>query len=369
MSSAGPALPTTADQDTLWTLEAWRGLAAWLVVYAHLNPLAGLDVPLLRFAYTGVDLFFVLSGFVFAPYFFGRRLQLGGFALRRLFRIYPAYLAALLLYVAMAAQAGQPLNYLWEHLVFAHLQSREMTFYYNPVFWSLPSEVEFYLALPLLALLAGGSAWRLGGLVLVALLARLALGHASDPETGDAVFIWMHHLPGMGVEFLFGVCAWKLSSRLTGWGPRLALLAAGIAGWIGLAALFAAQGDPGLNAGLLRGQISWLAALCYAAALVATAQPPQRVAPGLVTMALWAGRLSYGTYLLHIAAMRLVQPHAAALGPAGTTLAACTLTLGGAWLLYQLWENPWRRFGRALAKRFQSRRTQAPAAAQSPGGV
>jgi len=348
MSTAGPA--RSGDQ-TLWTIEAWRGVAAWMVVYAHFHALAGVDVPLLRFAYTGVDLFFVLSGFVFAPYLFGAPLDPAAFAVRRFFRIYPAYLLAVLLYFALKWQAGEPLKYVWQHLTFAHVQSREMTFYYNPAFWSLPAEVEYYLALPLLALFSRGGAVRFAALVAVALGLRLAIGHASDPDAENRAFIWLHHLPGMGLEFMLGACAWVLAKRLGATPVRLAVFGLGLAGWIALAALFAVQGDAGLNAGPLRGQISWLAALCFAAIVAATARPPAAAPPAAIRLALWAGRLSYGTYLLHIAALRIVQPRAETLGPTVATLLACALTLGGAWVLYTLWEDPWRRLGRAWSRR------------------
>lgn len=342
---------TQRGEETLWTIEAWRGAAAWLVVYAHFHVLAGVDLPLLRFAYTGVDLFFVLSGFVFAPYLFGRPLDPVAFAVRRFFRIYPAYLLALGVYLLLKWQAGEPLKYVWPHLSFGYLQSREMTFYYNPAFWSLPAEVEYYLLLPLLAAFATGRPARFAALVAVALALRLTIGHASDPVQENRAWIWLHHLPGMALEFLLGACAWKLAPRLRGAGVRLAVLAAGVAGWIGLAALFAALGDAGLNAGPLRGQISWLAALAYAAMVAATALPGTGTPAPVVWLALWAGRLSYGTYLLHIAALRVAEPHAATLGRGGATTLACALTLGGAWLMYRLWEDPWRRLGREWSRR------------------
>ena len=138
-------------QAVSWGVEAWRGAAAWLVVYAHYWSAAAWSPDFLRFAFTGVDLFFVLSGFVFAPYFFGKPLQARPFWIRRFFRIYPAYVLALLLYMGLRWSEGGALLYVWEHFTFMYLQSREMTFYYNPVFWSLPSEVAFYLVLPLLA--------------------------------------------------------------------------------------------------------------------------------------------------------------------------------------------------------------------------
>ena len=134
-----------------WVIEGWRGLAACMVVFAHYGVVPGASWAISRFTFTGVDLFFVLSGFVFAPYFFGQPVAWRGFAVKRFFRIYPAYFLALLGYFFLKYLSGQPLEFVWQHLTFAHLQSREMAFYYNPVFWSLPSEVAFYVALPLMA--------------------------------------------------------------------------------------------------------------------------------------------------------------------------------------------------------------------------
>jgi hypothetical protein len=39
----------TDDGKTVWSLEAWRGLAAWMVVYAHYRPFVSPDVSLLSF--------------------------------------------------------------------------------------------------------------------------------------------------------------------------------------------------------------------------------------------------------------------------------------------------------------------------------
>ena len=340
----------STDDATLWLVEAWRGLAAWMVVYSHYWSAAPGSPALLRFSFTGVDLFFVLSGFVFAPYLFGKPLATGAFGVRRFFRIYPAYFLALLIYFGMAWSDGRELAYWWQHLVFAYLQSREMAFYYNPVFWSLPSEVEFYLLLPVLAWLCRVRAGNFVALTLAALLLRAVIGYASDMQAQNSAYIWMYHLPGMLLEFLLGACAWWLSQRGLRGGVRAALLLGGLALWLALATAFAAFGDAGINASLARGQMSWLAALAFAAMVAAASGGNWQQAPApLVQVALWAGRLSYGSYLFHIAALRLLQPHAAALGGVDVSLAAAALTLLAAWLAYKLWENPWRRFGRRLA--------------------
>lgn len=346
--------PRTPGASTVWTIEGWRGLAAWLVVGAHFQLLAGLETPLLQFAFTGVDLFFVLSGCVFAPYFLGRPLAWRSFAVRRFFRIYPAYAAALILYVALkwqqAGSGAEALKYVPEHLWMGHLQSREMAFFYNPAFWSLPPEVEFYMGVALLAASVSRLAWGWLGLLALALLVRGALGLASDPVAQNAAYIYMHHLPGMLVEFMLGVGAWWLGERLVGGWVKVALLGLGVLGWIGLALVFAALGDSGLQSLGLHGQVGWLAALCFAAMVAATLQPPSWAPGSLVALSLWAGRLSYGAYLLHSAALAVVAPHAAALGRAGATAAAVGLTLAGASCLFYFLEDPLRRWGRSLAK-------------------
>ena len=347
MSSSGPR----TDDATVWPVEAWRGLAAWMVVYSHYWTGADSSWPLLRFTFTGVDLFFVLSGFVFAPYLFGRPLAAGAFAVRRFFRIYPAYFLALLIYFGLAWSDGRALAYWWQHLVFAYLQSREMAFYYNPVFWSLPSEVEFYLLLPLLAWFCRARARNFAVLALAALLMRACIGYASDAQAENSAYIWMHHLPGMLLEFLLGACAWWLSQRGLRGHVRALLLLGGLALWLTLAAGFAKFGDAGINTSLARGQMSWLAALAFAAMVTASMGNWQGAPAPLVEASVWAGRLSYGSYLFHIAALRLLQPYASALGQQGVPLAAALLTLLAAWLAYTLWENPWRKFGRALAAR------------------
>ena len=354
----------TAAHEGRLGVEAWRGVAAWLVVFTHLGPVGGMDWPLLRFAFTGVDLFFVLSGFVFAPYLWGKPLSAPAFALRRFFRIYPAYLLALGVYVALKLQAGHAPLYLWEHLTFTQVQSREMAFYYNPPFWSLPAEVEFYLLLPLLVWAL--AKWRAGWAVLAAaaLLMRLALGWSGDSAGQNLPWLLTYHLPGLWLEFLLGSLAWRVCERGLAWSARLALGMAGVAGWLLLASLFARLGDAGLDATPLKGQVSWLAALCFACMVTATLgraggadrKGPEHSGswPVARALALWVGRLSYGTYLFHLAALQLLQPFAAKLSatfPLGLAGAASLLTVAMAWVCYRFWEEPCRRWGRAQAAR------------------
>jgi peptidoglycan/LPS O-acetylase OafA/YrhL len=371
--SAGlsPALRAGSGDEGNWVIEAWRGIAAWMVVYAHYWAFSGSDWPALRLAHTGVDLFFVVSGFVFAPYLAGLPLQIVPFVVRRFFRIYPAYLLALAVYVAMKAASGQELRYLWEHLSFLHVQSREMAFYYNPPFWSLPAEVEFYLAVALVAPIMAwvarchGARGVTGGLVLLGLAAacgRWALGQASEPADENLAALALHHLPGVLVEFMLGVAAWHLSRQRLSRSMRLGIFTLGFGLWWTLAVWFGQVGDGGVHESWARGLMGMLAAGCFAMVVAATAGHGHQADVGArlhVHWAVWAGKLSYGVYLFHIAALRAAEWAAPATGwgPEGVRWVAVVLTLLVAWLVYCCWENPCRLWGRRWASALERKRS------------
>ena len=352
-------MSNTQGHETNLGVEAWRGLAAWMVVYVHFWGFSGHDWQPLRFAHTGVDLFFVLSGFVFAPYLWGQKLSLKAFALRRFFRIYPAYFLALAVYVALKVQAGHAPLYLWEHLTFLQVQSREMAFYYNPPFWSLPAELEFYMALPALAWGLQRARWAWAGLFLGAVALRMVLGYAGDQASQNAAYILNFHLPGIGVEFLLGALAWRTAQIPLHKGWRALLVLAGLTAWWALAVLFGQLGDEGVNGMALKGQMGALAGLCFALMVAGTlgistlaVHPPMALDRWWRSAALSAGRLSYGVYLFHMAALQWVLPWREVLAvyfPLGHQGLAVLVTLLLAGLCHWLWEEPWRQFGRKKA--------------------
>ena len=147
-----PAPTRLAGLDTL------RVIAILGVVGRH-YPHTGAPVwfdTLTRFGWTGVDLFFVLSGFLIGrqllePVAVGERPQLRSFYLRRLFRILPSYWAVLALYALVpAVRDGEPMGPLWKFLTF----TQNIGFDGGPFghSWSLCVEEHFYLVLPLLVL-------------------------------------------------------------------------------------------------------------------------------------------------------------------------------------------------------------------------
>ena len=356
-ATAGSGRREAARPEANWTIEGLRCVAALLVVAAHYGSGLGNERGLSGYGFTGVDLFFVLSGFVFAPYFFGRPLAPLPHYSRRLFRIYPLYLAALAFYAGLKAWQGLPLQYLASHvLLLQTLHDTQTAFYYNPAFWSLPPEMEFYLFLPLLVRAATSPRrrWMLG---LLALFVHLVVAWTlpDQPQSGIPLVL-SAHLPGRGVEFALGILSWCLAHHPWTAGARLGILAGAMLAWWGLGALWVVLGETGVWASpLLRGNVSLDAALCFAAMVAVCAQGWQTPPTGLRQLAFWGGNLSYGTYLFHNAMPPLLQHLLPSLQ--GVLLYGCSLvaTLMLALGLHRILEAPARRYGRHLGERLAAR--------------
>lgn len=340
-----------------FAVEAWRGVASLMVLWSHWGPPLGWPMGPMSFAFTGVDLFFVLSGFVFAPTVMAGRLPaLAPYALRRFARIYPAYLAALALYVLLAWHAGRPLLYLPEHLLMAHMQSREVTFYYNPVFWSLPAEVAFYGLVPVLAVwLSHNTQRRWTALFAVALASRLLMVPLADGTTQNLAYVGLHHLPGLLIEFLMGIWAWQRSRQPLKAAHAGALALAALLGWLVLAGLFHQLQQWSGGYDWRHGQIGLAAAACFALALRASlSAPPPRTDRWGERCVQWGGKLSYTVYLLHIAWLQPAQWLVREWGSAAGSAAALAALGFSCWLLHCLIEEPARTWARAWANRMQA---------------
>jgi peptidoglycan/LPS O-acetylase OafA/YrhL len=142
-------------------LDLMRGLAILWVMPFHLR-FANLPHALngvARTGWMGVDLFFVLSGYLIGsqllrPYLSGSQPSFGGFYLRRAFRVLPAFLAVLLLYLLVPPFREAPrLSPVWQFLTFT--ENLRIDYLHDQAFshvWSLCVEEHFYLVLPLLVL-------------------------------------------------------------------------------------------------------------------------------------------------------------------------------------------------------------------------
>ena len=140
-------------------LDLLRALAIVVVVVYH-AALFGFKLPgrVDRFGWIGVDLFFVLSGYLIGGQLLAslardQRIKLGRFFTRRALRIMPAYFVVLAIYFLLPAwreypEMSQPL---WKFL----LSVQNIALHGGTAFshaWSLAVEDQFYVALPFLLL-------------------------------------------------------------------------------------------------------------------------------------------------------------------------------------------------------------------------
>ena len=177
-----PRSPKTASEPTvLLSIQALRALAAIAVVAYHALQWTdgGFDV-----GRGGVDVFFIISGFVMWHVTAGRNVAPGAFIWRRFTRVAPPYWLATLgvLVIALVWPGFLPeVRPGWAHLALSlafipHLDPRGLPFPTLPPGWSLDYEAMFYLTFA--AALAGPRAWR-GRIAVSALTAVTVVGFLS----------------------------------------------------------------------------------------------------------------------------------------------------------------------------------------------
>lgn len=247
------------------SIQALRGLAALLVVFYHAQALqfqaglavggTGLSATTGAFAngYAGVDLFFVISGFVMV---WVTRNSPGGpsgtaeFLFARITRIYPLWWAAALLAAlyyglvhtpgpgAAAWQAELQAGQGWEHLVKSFLLIPQTHFPVLGIGWTLIHEMYFYAVFALFVLLR--RAWLPVFLLVWAglVITVSALGHGHH-EPRSYLALAVHPLT---LEFILGAFAALLLN--TGRSFRPGLLASLAVVWLVAALALMPQPDP-----------------------------------------------------------------------------------------------------------------------------
>ncbi len=138
-------------------LDLLRSIAIVWVMLFHTRNLHLPFRQIARFGWMGVDLFFVLSGYLIGsqllkPYAEGRSLSTIRFYVRRAFRILPVYFVVIMLYFTVPQFREAPqISPLWEFLTFT--ENFRIDYFTTQAFshvWSLCVEEHFYLLLPLL---------------------------------------------------------------------------------------------------------------------------------------------------------------------------------------------------------------------------
>jgi peptidoglycan/LPS O-acetylase OafA/YrhL len=272
-------------------------------------------VPGIRGGYIGVDVFFVISGFLITRRSQERWGALRGMAVGDFYRLRISRIAPLLLLVVAVLSLfdllGVPkyvINKPDQSLIGAigsalglYLNRYEATHGYLPggwdVIWSLSIEEVFYLAFPIACRLLG----RARALAPAVTLLALSLPVTRATLSAGTNEIWMEkaYLPGMSA-IAVGVLAALAVRRFPLSRPRLALMMSGM-GWIGLCAvLFAGNWVWKL---VHHGYGLVLAASAAAIVVAAHWQETHSAGPPPLRGLNWlrsCGRLSYEIYLSHM---------------------------------------------------------------------
>lgn len=207
-----------------------RGFAAISVLVYHVIelyqwhsfPREGLLVWF-RVGWIGVDLFFVISGFVIALSAFSGLEKSGynfrkDFILRRLYRIVPLHyltMAVFLIFVMPSFMFENLFNNLGSHLIFIHNLFPKLHGGINGVNWSLGTEMQFYLLIMIIApWLKVANFWKILIIFLsISWLWRYGVTIFVPPsqELGTFTqFVAATQLPGMLDEFLVGILLARL---------------------------------------------------------------------------------------------------------------------------------------------------------------
>ncbi|WP_439656140.1 acyltransferase family protein [Lentzea sp. HUAS TT2] len=319
-------------------LDGVRAIAALMVVFFHYGG------PGVLQGWLGVQIFFVLSGFLITTLLLREQARTGRISLRefyrrRAFRILPVYFVVLFVTAAGLLVAGQfwqnPLGrdfplYLTFLNEFGHGGAYGQS-------WSLGVEQKFYLVWPLLAF-ALLPRWR--PMVTVGLMA-LALAVVPFTVSSDPKGWSVHYF-----TVLVG-CALALLMHN---GRGFALIRLFMTPWVILLFLGVHLSVP-LISGALDGRIPGFVSVVPIYAVATGLALPSLLAPGRVQRLLsarpmvWLGERSYSIYLVQALA------HSAVLlsGASGLVMAALTtlVAIGIADLTYRFVELPMIRRGRS----------------------
>jgi peptidoglycan/LPS O-acetylase OafA/YrhL len=295
-------------------LDGLRAVSIFLVLGWHQMGVVSNSIASVFSGWFGVDIFFVLSGFLITSLLVQERERFGSFNLknfymRRVVRLMPAFYAFLLACVLLRVIT-------WRSALFtaAHLTSWDWAFGWNLQtvchMWSLAVEEQFYLVWPLLLRFTGRRALR------VALCAV------------PAVWLWRNYLIWHGCEWqrIYGAFDSRLDCPMVGCIAALMWSDPGIRQRIRIG--LSGKWVPLLVLAALAGSMQSLGAPAEAVAsklyvLWNIRQPMCSILAGTLILALlvhpkdlivrvlstptlvWFGKLSYSMYLWHLAAYSL----------------------------------------------------------------
>ena len=346
-------------------IQAMRALAVILVVLYHA------DIPGVHAGFLGVDVFFVVSGFVITNVLLRERASKGstsipGFYARRIRRILPAATVVLIGTVfatyhwlsfisgAMNAEDAKYVAAFVGNFHFASLGTQYFTATQPPStlqqYWSLAVEEQFYVVWPLLFLALTWSRWRISPVARLAFALSLVIAASLSwciIETRQNE-VWAFFSPLTHAwELALGALLAVLGPKLRGRAPNIGLsITAG--GFVMIL----------LSTWLFSSQTLWpgtaiIAPVLGAAMMIAggTLRGPGS-AGNLMKFApvQWLGNISYSLYLVHWPIIAIATQYAIKPLPLRSEWELVALSIAVAAVLYYAVENPIRR-SRWLANR------------------
>jgi len=381
--------PATAPREKLHGLNHLRALAIILVFFFHYGIVTGGQPawlpPVAAFGWIGVDLFFVLSGFLIASQLFiqireASPISWTQFFVKRGFRILPAFWCTLALYFCFPLfREKEALPPLWKFLSFTQnfgLDLKQFGSFSHA--WSLCVEEHFYLLLPAtLFILQKKSAlkyacWLLPGFFIIGFAARLYcyealyLPHASQANAG---FYWYQLIYYLTYNRLDGLLAGVSIAALYVFRPnsfqRLAkygnlLLLTGLL--LLTAAYFLCRQQQTMAASVFGFPLIAVSFGFIVAGAVSSSSLLYKWQSAFTTK---LATLSYGMYLTHKAIIHLTHqlPAAWITNEQIMLLLSMVTSFVAAWLLYSFVEKPFMQYRyRLLVKS-----TASPARSKLPG--
>ncbi|MDY7536866.1 acyltransferase [Undibacterium sp. RTI2.2] len=379
----------TSSSSRINGLDTLRAIAILLVFMYHYMVFVSHEASfgsLSQIGWAGVDLFFVLSGYLIGNQIFsamqsGHSFSLKMFYIRRALRTLPNFYVILAVYLLFPlAVGGNPVTPLWKFLSFTQNFNLRPGSAFSHA-WSLCVEEQFYLLLPAIALLVHRlrkslkAGWiLLIGLMTIAVLIRSWMWRDVGSD-GGLYYVNIYYsslcrfdelLPGVAIAMLknFHPAAWQRTQAC----GRTTLL-----GGIGLC-FFSLYLFTNYN--YVDGQgFLWfttafgysLLAISFALLTVAALSPVSWLyrlrIPGAAKLAIW----SYALYLVHKPLMNVLINPLNSIGISVTSASGIGVmfvaSLIGGWLLFTLVETPFmklrnRFFPTNFVKRTESGNTK-----------
>ena len=347
-----------------------RGIASFWVLLHHtpnLYPLGEVHLPylsnLFEKGWLGVDLFFVLSGFVIS-YVYAAKMQTFSWpsAVRfwklRIARVYPAHVVATLAFAPVYLTAHFAFGYVSPHDAFSVsklIHALTLTngwgipnaTGWNMPSWSVSSEWAAYLAFPLMVPFTGRSRSIAANLLAITAILGGMVGLALWLNNGESYTLdWEFTLLRIASEFLIGALLFDLFRKLEPAGGFDVLAGVSLVGILGLSA----AGIPPFY--------DFVLIVLFATLVLSLALSTGAVARALASRPLvYLGEISYSIYLIHTVILlvmgQLLQriwPDAADVGAIGfiaVYLAFIAVSLVAGHILFRFVEEPCRTWLRA----------------------